>query len=276
MPPLPTLVCKECGYVNEGERIYCHGCGAKLDRDAIVSQRQQKVPTLEEKRREVRRIMTPRNRTWRGKARFFFRAAMAAVLVSVIIDAVRPPEGALPLDGKKEISDTLPLDDYLEKMVTSAPPGQRRAVGEKEINAYLKKERFRKIPAWWMNAAPFQRVYVQFEEGTARLTVGATVQGYPLYVGLLGRYENQEGKGLVPVCTGGFIGRLAIAPPLAAYGAKLLPFVLDAVKRETGMLGRLDSIQFAQGTAILTTPRNPAAAQATSNRLLPGQAPSGH
>lgn len=276
--PLPTLVCKECGYVNEGERIYCHGCGVKLDREAIAAQqRQQPAPSQAEKQREVRRIMTPRNRTWGATRQRFYRSILAAAFVAAIINAVRPPEGAQPIDQKKELVDALPLDEFLER-ITSSPTVQRRALGEKEINNYLQKERFRKVPAWFTGFVPLRSVYVRLEDGSGRLTVAATPLNYPLYAGLSGYFETEKGSAPLPVCTGGFIGRLPIHPALAAYGGKAIPFVLGSMKREIELLGKLESIEILKGQAVVTSrkPAAPAAAaDAAPNRPLPAS-PAGH
>lgn len=264
MPPLPTLVCKECGYVNEGERVYCHGCGAKLDRNIIAAKQQQQAPSLKEKQREVKRIMSPRRRSLPKLAQTFCKTVLLAALAGALIDAARPPEGALPVEPKKELSDAPALDDVLEKM-TAAPTGQRLLVTEEQLNAYLQKEHFRKVPEWFTGALPLRRVFVNLENGTGRLTVGGTVAGYPVYAGFSGHFQPHA----VPVCTGGAIGRLQIPAPVAVYAGAALPLVLGSLKRDLELLGHLEAVEIFKGQIVLDA-RKPAAPLTPAVRPLPG------
>jgi hypothetical protein len=36
---MTKLACTECQHQNEVQRIYCHNCGAKLDRSALLETR---------------------------------------------------------------------------------------------------------------------------------------------------------------------------------------------------------------------------------------------
>ena len=270
MPPLPTLVCKQCGYANEGERVYCHGCGVKLDRE-VVATLEKKIPTLEEKQREVRKIMSPR-RGMAGRVRWsFVKMLMAAAVVAAVICAVRAPEGAVPLDAKRELAETPQLQVILE-VLQAQPTAQRRALGEKDINAYLRNERFRKVPSWFTNVITLQRVYVNLEEGQGRLTVGGSFYGYPLYAGLTGYFQPGNEGGLTPVCTGGFIGRLPIHPKLAELAAPAVPLVVGSADRDWKLIERLHWVQFSKGQAVFET--KPAApAQPAAPKPLPAQKP---
>lgn len=250
MPPLPTLVCKQCGYVNEGERVYCHGCGVKLDRDVIAAV-EKKAPSLEQKRREVQKIMSPRRGMFGRIGNNALRTAIIAALVASVLCAIHAPEGAVAPDAKKELTDTPPLHEMLEGFMLM-PASQRRALGQKDINTYLRNERFRKVPSWFTDAIPLQRVYVTLEEGSARLTVGGTLLGYPLYAGWTGYFQPGNG-GLSAVCTGGFIGRLPVHPKLAQLALPALPLVVSSAERDWKLIQRLRSVQFSNERAILET-----------------------
>ncbi len=262
MPPLPTLVCKQCGYVNEGERVYCHGCGVKLDRE-VVATLEKKMPTLEEKQREVRKIMSPRRGMGGRIQGSLVKMLMAAAVAAAVICAVRPPEDAVPLDAKRELAETPQLQVILEVLLAQ-PTAQRRALNEKDINGYLRNERFRKVPSWFTNVIALQRVYVNLEEGQGRLTVGGSFYGWPLYAGLTG-YFQPGNEGLTPVCTGGFIGRLPIHPKLAALAAPAVPLVVSSADRDWKLIERLKWVQFTKGQAVFETkpaaPTQPAAAK---------------
>lgn len=250
MPPLPTLVCKECGFVNEGERVYCHGCGAKLDRDVIAAV-EKKAPSMEEKRREVEKIMSPKKgmlgRGGNTPAKVLALAALAAMLVC----AAHAPQGAVPLDAKRELAETPPLAEMVEGQML-IPAAQCRSIAEDDINAYLRNERFRKVPSWFTSVISLQRVYVSLERGEGRLTVGGTLFGLPLYAGWTGYFE-PGGGGLEAVCTGGFIGRLPIHPKLAEMASEALPMVVSSADRDWKLIRRLQSVQFLKQEAVFTT-----------------------
>jgi hypothetical protein len=252
MPPLPTLVCKQCGYVNEGERVYCHGCGAKLDRDVIAARQQENTPTPEERQREVKKIMSPRRGMGGRLFKTLIRVVAVAAVVAVFLAAGRAPDWAIALDGKKELVDTPALEETLEHYL-SQPVAERRALEEKEVTLFLRNERFRNVPSWFMETLPLKRVYVNFEEGEARLTVGGLLWGYPLYAGWTGYFQKGPGGALEPVCTGGFIGRLPIHPELAQRTLGVLPLVVGSAERDRKLIAKLDSLQFEKGKVIFAT-----------------------
>ena len=263
MAPLPTLVCKECGYVNESERVYCHGCGAKLDREILAAQKPQPIAP-EQKQREVRKLMKPRGNTFLGNfgSRLLRTLALAA-LVAALIDAALPPRQGLPDLQKESAAGSVPVDVYLEKL-TAAPTAQRLGFREADVNAYLKRERFKTIPAWFTSALPLQRLLVHFEEGAATLSVQASVAGYPLYAGFSGRPAADPQHGLTATCTGGNIGRLQIPAPAACpAAAALLPLLTDSLRHERELLARIGSVEVKKEMIILGS-RGPAAAPSTA------------
>ncbi|XHR28495.1 MAG: hypothetical protein ACFUZC_21590 [Chthoniobacteraceae bacterium] len=267
MPPLPTLVCKQCGFVNEGERVYCHGCGAKLDRDVIAARQQEKIPSPEERRREVQKIMSPRRGFGGRSFRALLQTLAVAAVVAVFVTFGHAPQGALPLDAKKELVETPPLEEMVEHYI-ALPVAQRRSLGEKEVTLFLRNERFRNVPSWVMEALALKRVYVNFEEGQARLTVGALFLGYPLYAGWTCYFEKGPGGALSPVCTGGFIGRMPIHPKLAQRTVGALPVVVGSAEHAMKLIARLDSVQFAKEQVIFGT-REPVTAAASAPAARP-------
>lgn len=254
MPPLPTLVCKECGHVNEGERVYCHGCGVKLDREILVAQ-QKSAPTPEEIHREVKKIMRHGSGSfWKKTWRMLWKTVALSAIAAVIISAVLPPEWVTP--EKKEDTLTPQIDAYLEKLLAS-PAGQRIRIDEPQVNAYLKRERFKKVPAWLTNWLPLNRAFVNFSPGEARITLQASLAGYPLYVGLTGRLEASSKSGLTGVCTGGFVGRLSLPPEILQQVPQVLPILLSSFQRERQMLGEIGSVEVGDKYIVLGS-RGPA------------------
>ncbi|PYK67753.1 MAG: hypothetical protein DME45_09620, partial [Verrucomicrobia bacterium] len=89
------LTCPECRRDNEAERIYCHDCGARLDRSALASRKTAKIETAEELHKRMRGMFSQR----RIKAQLaFFKtvkiilaACAAAALVVILIPPDVPP-----------------------------------------------------------------------------------------------------------------------------------------------------------------------------------------
>lgn len=246
-----NLVCKECGYVNEAERVYCHGCGAKLDRTVILAEQEKKTLSREEKQRQVRKLMKPRGGSflWREIVmlpKILAWAAGAALLV-LILEA---PDGVPPMPKKGEAVNLPQLGDSLERLA-KAPLGQGYIFREEEINAYLLKKPFRKIPEWFTGVIPLRRSFVNLESGQARLTVQADLAGYPVYIGISGQPKGDPQKGLSVAWTGLHLGRITLPAAVADLTAPALPALFDALKRERQLLAQFGGAEIAKGQVIL-------------------------
>ncbi len=59
-PINPILKCPQCEYANEPERVYCHNCGAKLDRSLLPQVKEAKEKQDQERaRRRVKKLTNP-------------------------------------------------------------------------------------------------------------------------------------------------------------------------------------------------------------------------
>ena len=266
--PRNSLVCKACGYVNESERIYCHNCGTKLNREMLIPQQEVQEEMAQKKQREVKKIMSPGRgnsaKTWR---KLWKTAALAAV-AGLLIDAVLPPEGVTLPAKDTQALEALPLDTLLESL-TAAPTGKRIALREADVNAYLRRERFRKLPSWLTDSIPL-RALVHFEPNNATFTLLANVAGHPLCATLSGSLKSDRNAGIVATCTGGSIGRIQIPAQLAGYAGGAIPLLLDSMKRERELLGQLGSIEIGKQQIILGArePSAPAARVAPSGAAV--------
>lgn len=245
--PLPTLVCKQCGYVNEAERVYCHGCGVKLDRDVLIAQEQQQAATPQQRQREVKKLMSPAKgnlgKTWKTLWKTVALAALTAALIDI---ALPPQEGTV---GGQSEEEPPQIDSLLENLVL-APASTNIIVREADVNAYLKRERFKKLPSWFTGSIPL-RALIKFDDGVGRLTFRASIVGYPLYATFSGSVKPDNNAGLTATCTGGAIGRLQIPALLARYAGLAIPTLLDSLKHERQMLGQLASIEIGKEQVVL-------------------------
>lgn len=259
MPPLSNLVCKECGYVNEAERVYCHGCGAKLDRTVILAEREKLTVSREQRQREVKKLMTPRGSGSLAKSvEMLIKTLALAALAAVVIQIVRPPDNVPPLPKKGELLAMPQIGTDLERLA-AAPAGQGFVFTESDINAFLLKKPFRKVPSWLTDIVPLTRSFVNLEPGQARLTVQADLAGYALYFGITAQAKNDPKTGLSLSWVGLNLGRLALPAVVAQPASVAVPTLMDSVKRERQLLGQLGAAEIAKGQVVLRS-RGPQAA----------------
>jgi hypothetical protein len=271
MPPHSNLVCKECGHVNETERIYCHGCGAKLDRTVILAQQEKLTISRKEKQRRLKKMMTPGGGSIFKKFEMLVQVLAWALLTALVIQIARPPDGIPPMPKKGEVIQLPQLGDDLERL-TAAPAGQGFIFREADINTFLLKKTFRKVPAWFTNLIPLRRTFVNLGDGQARLTVQADLAGYQLYLGITAQ-PNKDPKN--PVSWVGLnFGRVALPPIVAPYAAMGLPILMDSVKRERELLGKLGTPEISKGQVILRS-RGPQAAPAAGVPATASPRPAG-
>ena len=86
------LICPECRRENEPERIYCHDCGARLDRTALAKSA-PKGEDVKETQRRLRTMLDPQ----RAKMRLMFFKVSKVILGSLrdaaaIVPMLLPPD----------------------------------------------------------------------------------------------------------------------------------------------------------------------------------------
>src|SRR3954447_16074507 len=91
--PSQTLQCKECQYENEPERVYCHNCGAKLDRSVLPKEEEVRRESPERARRRIMRMANPSSNVVKREIGALFKTLFFAVLAACIIQCLRPPDG---------------------------------------------------------------------------------------------------------------------------------------------------------------------------------------
>src|SRR2546423_9076887 len=92
-----TLICPECRRENEPERIYCHDCGARLDRTALA-----KIAPKGEDAKETQRRLKSMLDPQRAKMRHLFfktsKVILGALATAAIVQMLLPPD--LPARAK--------------------------------------------------------------------------------------------------------------------------------------------------------------------------------
>ena len=99
---MTKLLCPECRRENEPERIYCHDCGAKLDRSKVISAKPADERVKERKR--VRNMFDAR----RAKMRLLFfkvsKLILYACAAAAVIQMILPPDVPPPNKETQSLS----------------------------------------------------------------------------------------------------------------------------------------------------------------------------
>ena len=257
--PLPNIDCKECGHVNEGERVYCHNCGGKLDRSVLATAKQEQE-SIEQRQRRVRKMMNPDT----GLGRFWWRTALktigSAAIAAALIDMALPPDGVPPMPKRGEPPENLQLDIALENL-SIAPSGTKVVFKQDEINAYLKnKIRLKYDGNVFQSISTYQRSFVQLDNGVIRILMQNAVADYPLYFGVgvqltMGSAKDDQGVS-VPAITGtpteARIGRLWLPGIVAEYGGPIFAPLWESLRRERRLIDQLDAVEVRKGEVIFT------------------------
>jgi len=232
------LTCPECQRENEAERIYCHDCGARLDRSALANRKTAKIETAEELHKRMRGMFSQR----RLKARllFFktvkilFAAGVAAALVEILI----PPDVPPPVK-----TETLPpqINMSLETLTESKQP-QTMQFSEEDVNAYLGNVMKHKKEKLEHPLLGFERAILGFSEGNCRLTLERSIFGYSIFTS--GDYDVQIKDGKITATPkGAAIGHVPIHPSVLPYTTFLFSDAVAVMDREHKLLNKVGSIQ---------------------------------
>jgi hypothetical protein len=239
------LICPECRHENEAERIYCHSCGARLERSAAA---QRKEPVQETQKR-VRKMFDPQREKFR---QLFFRtsklilgACAAAAVVLMILPPDVPPPTKTPM-----IASQVRID--LENLAGQRQPAQVQLT-EDQVNAYLINALKTKQSSLNKPLLNFKRAVVGFGERICAVTTERSLFGYPLYTSCSYAPALTEGKIVAPA-KGGKIGRLKIHPQVTQFMGVLFGDVWSALDQEKKLVAKLGAIEFHDKNVVLIAP----------------------
>src|SRR5881394_1471689 len=175
-----TLICPECRRENEAERIYCHDCGARLDRTALAKIA-PKGEDVKDTQRRLRTMLNPQ----RAKMRLLFfkvsKLILGALATAAVVQMILPPD---------------------------VPPRAKTGEFPPQINLDLENA------AMSHGAAPLQ--YTEAQANAYRITAERSLFGYSFFTTTAARVTLENGT-LISSNNGGSIGRLPIHPLLMKY-----------------------------------------------------------
>ena len=244
----PTLTCSQCNFVNEAERVYCHNCGAKLDRSLLPAPTETPGESMEKARKRVKKMTNPGGFNAAQEIKSFANTIVYAVLVAGIIGIVREPENVPPVKA----------DDVISRMVSSelaealeSPQARVLQFTEAEINTPLRSSLKSKATGL-LPGVEFQRAYVRLDPGNIDIGLVQSIAGYPLYSTI--RYEIgvKDGK-FFATNHGGSFGRIAVHPAIMQYLGIAFGKLWTAFKREQGQMDMMQQVLVAKGRIALVT-----------------------
>src|SRR3954464_447940 len=95
-PQAITLTCKDCGYNNEPERVYCHNCGEKLDRSVLPKDEQLRRESPERARKRIMRMTNPGANPIRSAITTTLKTLAWAAFIAAAILSCLPPDNVPP------------------------------------------------------------------------------------------------------------------------------------------------------------------------------------
>lgn len=231
------LICPECRRDNEAERIYCHDCGARLDRSAIAKAK-AKADDPKVTQRRLQAMFDARRA--RRKQMFFLiaKVGLSALAVATIVQMVRPPDLPAAKPNAGILSAQISLD--LDNAAMDPRVGPVR-YSEEQVNGYLGYAMKNKQTAL-SKYVKFERLVVGFDEGACRATVERSLYGFPIYTSVAFA-PAVNGTAITVKCRGGAIGRLPIHPMLMQYGDILFADVRTALEREKKSIVKLGAVE---------------------------------
>jgi hypothetical protein len=238
------LVCPECRRENEPERIYCHDCGARLDRTALAKEG-PKGEDASETRRRLKSMLDPQ----RARMRLMFfklsKLILGALVAAAIIQMILPPD-VPPRTKTGDFPPQINLDLENATMNHGVAPLQYT---EAQVNAYLGSA-LKSKQAALNNVLQFERAIVTFDESVCRITVERSLFGLSLFTTTSNRVTVQNGT-VTASNLGGSIGRLPVHPLLMKYGDLLFSDVWKALDRERKAIAKMSAIEFHPHAVVL-------------------------
>jgi hypothetical protein len=243
-----TLVCQECQKENEAERIFCHGCGARLDRSSVAVKKGV-TEKPEDAHRRIQRMFDPH----RGELRRMFFKVCKMLLAACVTAAIL--QVALPLDvpaPTKTIGVPPQINFDLENAELYHRPAELRYTSE-QATEYLASALKSKQKNLDEPLLDFKRALVKFDEGTCTITVERSLFGYALHQRAIFAVNLVQGK-VNATNKGAWIGRLPVHPMIMRFGDIIFADVWSALDRERKLIAKLGGIEFHDNSVVMTGP----------------------
>ena len=247
---MTKLICPECQHENELERIYCHNCGARLDRTGVIKEKVDEGVIEERTRKHLKEMFRPNRGRGKRIATKFGKTFLGALGLAVVVVMLLPPE-LPPAPKNYSFAPLIGMD--MMSAVSSRHPASL-VYNEEQANSYIAATIRRKDNPAQQGYFPLRRVFVQFQEGQCWVHVERRLSRLSIFSGSAYRVMINNGK-VTTTNMGGYIGRMPIHPALMKYGDILLGKAWDSLDRERKSVARLNGIEFHPQSATLIVTR---------------------
>ncbi len=246
---MTKLICPDCQHENEPERIYCHQCGARLDRSGVIKEKAED-DSGESSRRHLQKMFDPARGRWKGIATTLAKTILGALVVACLVLMLLPPD-LPPAPTTYDFAPMINMD------IVSALSSQQRTslvYSEDQVNSYLASILRRKDSPAKEGVFPLRRLFAQFREGQCAINTQRTIFGLSIYSGAGYRVALESGK-IKAENAGGYIGRMPIHPAIMKYADILLGKAWQSLERERKSVARLAGLEFHPQSVTLITAR---------------------
>jgi hypothetical protein len=240
MAATPTLTCKQCNFENEPERVYCHNCGAKLDRSLLPKEPAKATKESQEQtRKRVRKLVNPARGFFTNWHRALFNVLSTAVSVAALIQMARPPDAIPPVPTNDEKLGAPQLVQEIEDAQMS-PVAQSGKLTKQTINLYLANAIKAKRDTA-QDYFKFDRAFVNLGKDVIKITAQESAFDHPIYTGASFKLSIAGGK-IVATSVGGNLGRLPVHPMIMEYCGFAFQHLWDALAREKSLMDKMESV----------------------------------
>ena len=236
-PTGPTLTCSQCSFANEAERVYCHNCGAKLDRSLLPKAEEADKESIDKTRKRVQKMTNPGGMKVMSEVKTLGKVIWTSALVALLVGIVREPDGLPP--AKTEDLSLRMIGSELAEAADSPQP-RTLIFTEAEANSYLRTSLKSKGSAF-IPGAKFERAFVKFERENVYAGLEQSLFGFALHSGARYHIGVKDGKFFAENMGGNF-GRIAIHPVLMKYATAAFQPLWKALKREKDQVESMQNV----------------------------------
>jgi hypothetical protein len=245
--PTPTIPCEQCGYNNEPERVYCHNCGAKLDRSLLPKAAEKPHEHPDKAKKRIAKMTNPQSGVVGREIKTLFKVAFFSALVAAIFLMCQKPDD-LP-EVKKDEEVRFVSSEMMEAI--GSPTPARASFSDSDINHYLKQVLKTRKPTM-IPGVDVVQAYVNCVPGAVRIFSQQNAFGFDTYSRIDYKLEVKNGK-FIPTVVGGAFGKLSIDPQLMQYADYAFGTLWDSLAREHKQMDKMLSISVQQGRIDLVT-----------------------
>jgi hypothetical protein len=233
------LICPDCQHQNEPERIYCHNCGARLDRTSLIREKADAGESEAQTQKHLKKMFDPHRGRSKAVVLKFGKMLLWALATAVVVLMILPP---IDLPPKTTNGDLAPLINMELINATSSPQPVTLVYSEDQVNHYLASIVASKSSHAGEGYFPLRRILANFREDACGIEVQRQIFALSVYAGASYRVRLVDGK-ILTQTLGGHIGRMPIHPSIMKMVDLLLAKTWSTLDRERKSVARLSRIE---------------------------------